>query len=95
MKKSALVVLLLFVTGCGGSGPAAEPTAEGTGGSYSSGYVNPAPEKLDGSKSSEFDQDDIDRAGKASETVKEYCSDAVSEAQYVGCISHVEESDIR
>lgn len=56
--------------------------------------VDPTPEKLDGTPSSEFEQDDIDRAEGASDAVKEYCAGAVSEAQQVGCESHVTESDI-
>ena len=56
--------------------------------------VDPTPEKLDGTPSSEFEQDDIDRAEGASDAVKEYCADSVSEAQQVGCESHVTESDI-
>ena len=56
--------------------------------------VDPTPERLDGSESQEFEPDDIDRANSASEAVQEYCSGAVSEAQEVGCLSHVEESDI-
>lgn len=56
--------------------------------------VDPTPERLDGSSSQEFEPDDIERAENASEEVREYCSGAVSEAQYVGCLSHVDESDI-
>ena len=56
--------------------------------------VDPTPEDKNGVPSQEFEQSDIDRANSASEAVKEYCSGAVSEAQYVGCISHVDESDI-
>lgn len=65
----------------------------GNGSSYDDG-VDPTPEALDGSSSSEFEQDDIDRANDASEEVQDYCSGAVSEAQYVGCLSHVDEWDI-
>jgi len=56
--------------------------------------VDPTPENKNGVPSHAFEQGDIDRANNASEAVKKYCSDAVSEAQYVGCISHVNESDI-
>ncbi len=56
--------------------------------------VDPTPEDKNGVPSHEFEQDDIDRANSASQAVKDYCSGAVSEAQYVGCISHVDESDI-
>lgn len=57
--------------------------------------VDPTPERLNGSSSTEFEQEDIDHANAASDAVKNYCSGAVSEAQYVGCVSHVDESDIR
>ena len=56
--------------------------------------VDPTPEKLDGSPSLEFEADDIERANNASDAVEEYCDGAVSEAQYVGCLSHVDESDL-
>jgi hypothetical protein len=41
--------------------------------------VDPTPERIDGTPSHEFEQD---------------CADAVSEAQRVGCESHVTEDDI-
>jgi hypothetical protein len=56
--------------------------------------IDPTPEKLDGSSSQEFESDDIERAENASPEVEAYCDGAVSEAQRVGCLSHVEESDI-
>jgi len=56
--------------------------------------VDPTPERLDGSSSQQFEQDDIERAEGASDAVKEYCSGAVSEAQRVGCESHVTEDEI-
>lgn len=62
--------------------------------SYDDGGVDSTPEAADGSPSYEFEQDDIDRANDASEEVQDYCSGAVSEAQYVGCLSHVDEWDI-
>lgn len=65
-----------------------------TGCAGSDDYVDPTPERQDGTASYEFEQDDIDAADGASEAAKDYCSGAVSEAQYVGCISHVDESDI-
>ena len=42
--------------------------------------IDPTPERLDGSSSQEFEPEDIERAENASDEVKEYCSDAVSEA---------------
>lgn len=52
------------------------------------------PVKLDGSQSREFEPDDIDRANEASDRVREYCSGAVSEAQRLGCESHVTDDEI-
>jgi hypothetical protein len=52
------------------------------------------PEKIDGTESYEFEADDIDRAEEASDAVKGYCAGAVSEAQRIGCESHVTEEDI-
>ena len=56
--------------------------------------VDPTPEKVDGTPSHEFEQDDLDRAEGASDAVKDYCADAVSEAQRLGCESHVTEDEI-
>lgn len=55
---------------------------------------DPTPEKLDGTESREFEQDDLDAAEGASDAVKDYCSGAVSEAQRLGCESHVTDGDI-
>lgn len=60
----------------------------------SSTSVDPTPQKKDGSSSYEFEQDDLDRAAGASDEVKDYCAGAVSEAQRIGCESHVSEDDI-
>jgi hypothetical protein len=56
--------------------------------------VDPTPERLDGTASMEFEADDIERAESASAAVEEYCRGASSEAQYVGCLSHVSEDDL-
>ena len=56
--------------------------------------LDPTPEKLDGSPSQEFESDDIERAENASPQVQAYCDVAVSEAQRVGCLSHVDESEV-
>jgi hypothetical protein len=53
-----------------------------------------APLKKDGSRSYEFEQDDYDTADQVSPEVKDYCADAVSEAQRLGCESHVQPEDI-
>jgi hypothetical protein len=76
-----IVLATLWIAGCGG------------GGGTNSG-VDPTPERKDGTPSHEFEQEDLDAAASASDAVKEYCSGAVSEAQRVGCESHVTESDI-
>src|SRR4051794_6089005 len=59
-------------------------------GSASGGGVDPTPENKYGVPSGEFEPDDIARANGASERVREYCAGAVSEAQEVGCLSHVD-----
>jgi hypothetical protein len=51
--------------------------------------VDSTPEKLDGTESHAFEQEDLDAAAGASDAVKAYCADAVSEAQRLGCESHV------
>jgi hypothetical protein len=56
--------------------------------------LDSTPEKLDGTESHEFEQDDLDAAAGASDAVKEYCADAVSEAQRLGCESHVTDEDL-
>ena len=75
-------VLVLGFSGCGASSNA------------TSGNLDPTPEKLDGTSSTEFEADDLERAENASEAVQEYCGDVESEAQRLGCLSHVDESDI-
>ena len=56
--------------------------------------VDSTPEKLDGTPSYEFEQDDLDAAAGASDAVKDYCSGAVSEAQRLGCESHVTDDEL-
>ena len=55
--------------------------------------VDSTPEKLDGSQSSEFGGV-LDAAAGASDAVKDYCSGAVSEAQRLGCESHVTDDEL-
>lgn len=81
---TTLTVAALVATGCADSGG-----SQGAGGG-----VDPTPERLDGSASQEFQEPDINRAESASAEVQAYCAGAVSEAQEVGCLSHVDESDI-
>jgi hypothetical protein len=81
----AIVLLLVSITACG----------EIEGESASSGSsIDSTPEKMDGSSSYEFEAEDIERAESASPEVQEYCAGASSEAQEVGCLSHVEANDI-
>ena len=51
--------------------------------------IDSTPERQDGSPSGEFEPEDIDRAENADGLVEEYCDGAESEAQKVGCLSHV------
>jgi hypothetical protein len=73
------ILMALALAGCG----------SGSGGSE----LDATPKKIDGSPY-EFEQEDLDAAEGASDAVKEYCADAVSEAQRLGCESHVTEDDI-
>jgi hypothetical protein len=73
-----ILLAALALAGCGSDGAAIDST----------------PEKLDGTESHEFEQDDLDAAAGASDAVKEYCADAVSEAQRLGCESHVTDADL-
>lgn len=59
-----------------------------------SSYINPTPMKENGEPSYEFEPEDIERAEEAPTEVQEYCEGAVSEAQEVGCLSHVEPSEV-
>jgi len=63
-------------------------------GAEDGGGLDSNPQKLDGTESQEFEQEDIDAAAGASEAVKDYCADSVSEAQRLGCESHVTEDEI-
>lgn len=82
----APVVLILVAVSFAGCG-----SGDGGGGGSE---LDPTPEKIDGSSSYEFEQEDLDAAEGASDAVKEYCADAVSEAQRLGCESHVTEDEI-
>lgn len=81
----ALVALVLALAACGETE---------SGSSREGAALDPTPEKLNGSSSYEFEQDDVEQAESASPEVQEYCQGAVSEAQELGCLSHVEEGDI-
>ena len=78
-RSLALLAVVGTVAGCGSSGGSS---------------LDSTPEKLDGTESYEFEQDDLDAAAEASDEVKQYCADAVSEAQRLGCESHVTDEDL-
>ena len=82
LVATAVVVAAVVVVGCGGDDGSADPP------------LDPTPTKLDGTESHEFEDDDLERAAGASEEVQDYCAGAVSEAQRLGCLSHVDESDV-
>jgi hypothetical protein len=63
-------------------------------GANSGSGLDSTPEKLDGTESHEFEQEDLDAAAGASDAVKAYCADAVSEAQRLGCEAHVTDEDL-
>jgi hypothetical protein len=78
-RRPRTATATLAVAGCGDdSGSTSDPT----------------PEKLNGPPSYEFEQEDLEAAEGASDAVKEYCAGAVSEAQRLGCESHVTENEI-
>ena len=77
-RRLPVVFVLVALAGCG---------SEGAG-------IDSTPEKLDGTESHEFEQEDLDTAAGASDAVKEYCAGAVSEAQRLGCESHVTDADL-
>ncbi len=51
--------------------------------------IDPEPENQSGAESQEFEHDDLEAAESASRLVEIYCDGGVSEAQVVGCLSHV------
>jgi hypothetical protein len=77
--RLALLVLVVAFAGCG---------------SDAASNLDSTPEKLDGTESHEFEQDDLDAAAEAGDAVKDYCAGAVSEAQRLGCESHVTDQDL-
>jgi hypothetical protein len=58
------------------------------------GPIDPTPEKLDGTPSQEFEPEDVRAARTAPCVVVLYCQGVESEAQYVGCLSHVTVADV-
>lgn len=87
-----LIVVALALAACDTSD---SDVGRGDGGGASGGgSIDPTPENKYGVPSQQFEPEDIERAEAASEAVKDYCAGAVSEAQRIGCESHVDESDI-
>jgi hypothetical protein len=78
-RSLTAVVVALALGGCGSDGASS---------------LDSTPTKLDGTESHEFEQDDLDRAAEASDAVKDYCADTASEAQRLGCESHVTDADL-
>jgi hypothetical protein len=76
-----LVAMSLVTLGCDDSAPKDR-------------QLDPTPERLDGSSSREFEAEDIEQAENASEAVQDYCGGIESEAQRLGCLSHVDESEV-
>lgn len=77
-QRLTIGLAVIALAGCGSDGASIDST----------------PEKVDGTESHEFEQDDLDAAAGASDAVKEYCADAVSEAQRLGCEAHVTDADL-
>lgn len=84
----AATAVAMCLAGCADYG------SGGNGGDHQGERFDPTPERIDGSSSSEFEPADIERAEEASPEVQAYCAGAESEAQEVGCLSHVDEDDI-
>ena len=87
-KVLGVLVCLVVLGGCGG-GYENEGSAEPPGHS-----INPTPTKENGEDSYEFEPEDIERAETAPPSVQSYCEGAVSEAQEIGCLSHVSPSEV-
>jgi hypothetical protein len=96
VKVSRAVALGLLIPSLlvGASLLAGCSSPEDGSGYQSSDGIDPTPEKIDGSSSYEFEEDDIERAEEAPPSVQAYCEGAVSEAQEAGCLSHVDESEV-
>jgi hypothetical protein len=88
MRLCVTLAAVVIAAGFGACGEEAEePGNEG-------GHIDSTPLKENGESSHEFEEEDIERAEAAPQSVREYCEGAVSEAQEVGCLSHVEASEV-
>lgn len=56
--------------------------------------INIPPQKLDGTYSYEFEPQDVTAAQEATNLVKLYCGGITSEAQRLGCLSHITQSQV-
>jgi len=77
--QPSLAVILITFAGCG---------ADGAGG------LDSTPQRFDGTESHEIEQEDVDAAAGASDAVRDYCADSVSEAQRLGCESHITDDEV-
>lgn len=89
MKLWGAILLVALGMVLGGCNAASEETPESN-----RPAINPTPLKKNGERSYEFDEEDLERAAQAPQSVQEYCAGAVSEAQEEGCLSHVEASEV-
>jgi hypothetical protein len=87
VRPSVFLLLLIVLVIAGAAGC-------GTDSAGRSDRIDRTPENIEGVPSQEFEDADIDRAESAPADVQAYCSGAVSEAQRVGCLSHVDSGDI-
>lgn len=85
MKIWGAIVMATVALALGGCGFSEDGAPEG--GNHAS--LNPTPEKENGERSYKFEPEDLERAEEAPQAVQEYCAGAVSEAQELGCLSHV------
>lgn len=83
----ACMALGLALVGC-------ESSTDGGGGAAASGICDPGPIDPTPDGSTEFEPDDIEAARNADCLVVVYCDDVESEAQLVGCLSHVVPGDV-
>jgi len=89
---AGFVLVALMLTGCGASADDGDRGFQGP--TDEAPAINPTPEKKNGEPSQEFEPSDIERAEEAEQSVREYCEGAASEAQEVGCLSHVNPNEV-
>lgn len=95
MRLGVTLAALVMAVGFGACGEEAEEPGSESGHIGNEGrHIDSTPLKENGEPSHEFEEEDIERAEAAPQSVREYCEGAVSEAQEVGCLSHVEASEV-